>query len=320
MSLGFIAVVAVALVLAGNASAAYYIDVGGLAGSPFAISPVSFSTGSYTYVDIRSGGGTLNQTGGAVSGWLRLGYANQDPTGSSDIYNISGGTYTGDCKIGQDGGTFTGSGIHATLNISGTGSVTVNSADMQLGGGGAGVTATLNVSDSGVFNANAPGSASRWQNNGYVNVTGGNASVGFRNVYFGGGEKIGGMTFTLNNSNPSKFISAIVDTASDYNFDLSHTGVTGDAGKILIVAPYGLVTIGQTFDLLKISAAKDILLPADPNTLLNASDAGLFSLALVTNVGGYDILQATALTPEPATMALLAIGGLGMLIRRRRKS
>jgi hypothetical protein len=39
-----------------------------------------------------------------------------------------------------------------------------------------------------------------------------------------------------------------------------------------------------------------------------------------TNSGGAPSVEDLSLTPEPATMSLLAIGGLMMLRRRRRKA
>jgi hypothetical protein len=56
-------------------------------------------------------------------------------------------------------------------------------------------------------------------------------------------------------------------------------------------------------------------------TIANASDATSFTLNLSYDGGGNDILNAVIVstpTPEPATMALLALGGIGALIRRRK--
>jgi hypothetical protein len=41
--------------------------------------------------------------------------------------------------------------------------------------------------------------------------------------------------------------------------------------------------------------------------------------SLLTPIGGLSRFSDLGAVPEPATLALLALGGLGMLLRRRRK-
>jgi hypothetical protein len=55
-------------------------------------------------------------------------------------------------------------------------------------------------------------------------------------------------------------------------------------------------------------------------SLINFSDVDVISLELVSNTSSqdWDLYGAFEATPEPATMALLALGGIGMLLRRKR--
>jgi hypothetical protein len=53
--------------------------------------------------------------------------------------------------------------------------------------------------------------------------------------------------------------------------------------------------------------------------LISFSDVDVIRLELVNNNNAQDMsLSAFEATPEPATMALLALGGIGMLLRRKR--
>lgn len=314
MSVGSFAAVALVagavLALAGNAWAVIYFNNGTPA------SPYTVSSGTYTGgVDIRStGGGTLNQTGGGITGTLRLGYGSQDPAGTSDIFNLSGGTYSaGDTNIGSEGGSYQ-SGVTATLAISGTGSYTGNGTARLGDGGGPGVTATLDVSGSGVYNNQGyyfqVGNGNSW-----IKVTGGLATIQVGRPYFGGEGSgayvIGGMVFTLdsNGTNISKIVS---------NNGAFYLGNAGDAGKIDMNLSGYTPAAYQVFDL--ISSLGGAIRPVgDASVLLNAGDTTSWSLAVV-NVSGVSTLRATYL-PEPTTLALLGLGAAGILIRRRsRKS
>jgi len=324
MSLGFIAVVALVLVLSGSAWANVVIDGSGHGAS------YDITTGAHTSPDIRNDSGvlngTLNQSGDAtVTGNVRLGYGQYSAEGETDIYNISGGTVnTSSFHLMSENQAFA-AGCSGLLSISG-GTFTTTDTNPQWGGQGA--KATIAVSGTGTFNWDVTPGYNLWaQTDQHFEVTGGNATMNFGlNFYFDNGNRaIGGMKFTLTNSTGR--ISTIWVKGTSYDFDLSNVG---NVGKIDVSeAEIGLVTINQKFDLLKIDQSRDIKVPvADglitgANRLLkNDAERLAWSLSVVPNKDnlGYDVLELKALAPEPATMALLAIGGLGMLIRRRRRS
>jgi hypothetical protein len=300
MSLGFIAVVA--LVLGAALPAWADIAWNGIwaAGPKNSSTTVSFATLDYNGSNLPN---VINQTAGdvTVTGDFRV-----DHSSGTTTYNLSGGslTFSKNSPYGMGGG----SGINFVMNVSGTATFNcTTSGDKYFGDWGGGGTATWNFTGTG--NLSLTGNVQFGQGNSYLKVTGGGHMINMTTVQTNG-HAIGGLTFTLDSS--AGHISPI-NVGSGW-FELA-----GSAGLVDIATSGFSPYVGETFDLIKIPTAGGISTPSNvANNLLNAGDTTDWKLTLVEGEGGKDILRLTALTPEPATMALLAIGGVGMLIRRRR--
>jgi len=287
----------------------------------------TISSGSHSNVDIRNDSGflsgTLNQTGGAITGSLRLGYGLWSADGETDIYNLSAGTMsaTADQNLGSEGGAFNSATV-VELNVSGTGAFSNNGSTMRLGdGGGSGVTATVTVSDEGIFDVN--GYLQFGDGNSYFEVTGGDATISVEAPWMGGNSgagnyAVGGFDFNVDNTG----ISPIAVGNND--LDLSNAG---NAGVIDMELLGGYTPAqDQVFDIMTTPEGKQIFLPGGgANALLDAGDVGTWSLAVVTEAGQVDKLQATYLlssappVPEPASAVLVFLGFGAVASRLRRR-
>ncbi|MFW6154164.1 MAG: PEP-CTERM sorting domain-containing protein [Planctomycetota bacterium] len=110
--------------------------------------------------------------------------------------------------------------------------------------------------------------------------------------------ELSGADVTVNNLNIG---SSVAERAG-----VNSTLVLAD-GSLAITGGSGILRMGETFDLIKGATDYGAL-------TLGADDASAWSL---TTNG--DVLQATYLVPEPATLALVALGAAATLRRRGRR-
>ena len=130
--------------------------------------------------------------------------------------------------------------------------------------------------------------------------------------------------------NVTKFATSSTDNESTVRFKLASNGATtvtcsswwnlrsGITLDVDTLAGFS-ANLGDTFDVITSTASSG----ADASTLVNSSAAGYtFSKALV-DADSDTVFETLRLTvtdvPEPATMVLLAVGGVGVLLRRRRR-
>lgn len=257
----------------------------------------------------ENGSSLFYHSGGTITNTSELQMAFEEHAGTVITYALSGGSMTssGDTNIGSNNGPNFGT---FTLAVSGTGTYT-GSATARIGdGGGAGAISVLDVSGSGTLTLNDY--IQFGDGNSFFKVTGGSASIYLKKPWTGNNNgtgvfAVGGLDFTLDANGTN--ISPIV--CGD-NFDLSNVN-NAEVVDMALSGGYE-PDQDQVFDI--ITSTGTIFVPGgDASNLLNAGDVGTWSLAIV---GGSDKLQATYLLPEPATMALLGLGGLGLLLRRRR--
>ncbi len=255
----------------------------------------------------KGGDGTLNIEGGVLSvpslyshGGLMLGYTSSTTTAT---VNQSGGTVDapGTIVLGRS------NTAHGEYYLSGG---TVNAGSVNITHGASLSSSVFEISG-GVFNGTATGYASgiNIRNGGRLSVVGGLATIDVAQYLWVGG---------WNNTDPGTFTLA---------YELDATGLTTiNAGALNVQAGTGQVpnlelTAGPgaapgTYTL--IHADSDPT--ADLGSLNQTGDAGFSNLWVVDIAGdgtaGYDV--TVDYIPEPATMLLLSIGGLGVLLRKRR--
>jgi hypothetical protein len=257
---------------------------------------------------LQGGTNTVNQSGGTVTVGSEFKLNGWSSGSGNQTYNLSGGSVTATSAGGDRFQLSAHAGVAALMKVSGTGQLSF-AGNCPVGNwtGGTG-SGTLEISGSAVVNQTT-GEFQMGLSDSYVKVTGGLATINL-GQFRTDGHAIGGFVFTLDANGTN--ISPLVFASGDINLSSA-----GNAGKIDIATSGFSPTAGQTFDLMSIPQAGTISVPGGGvNALLNAGDTTDWSLSVVTDVGGKDILRLTAL-PEPATMVLLAIGGVGMLLRRR---
>ena len=230
--------------------------------------------------------GTVNQTGGSVqyNNWMTIGEGGQ----ATGEYIISGGSLTQNADwltIGQQGGA------QGTLNVSGMAAVTLNGNGAVLG----------RIDDSN-------GLAS-----GRIEIDGSNATFTTTNLLVGINDGFGGTAGDASGNGTIAFIAdslGVTPIIASGNVELNDGSVLGAANLEI--------------DLSAFTGSGDILLIG-----VGGSQIGSFAnLAEGDNVGfGYRLTYAfgdgndigLVAIPEPAAFGILMAGGLGLLVRRRRK-
>ncbi len=194
------------------------------------------------------------------------------------------------CAFTQDGGTYSNVG---KMEIA-VGSLNDSTAIYTISDG----TASVDVLS--IMRKGAGGSGASGTGTGILNVVGSKSTI-----------TIG----TYLQANPGAGLDAILECEIDAG-GITTIIVTGtatfEAGCLLDMEIASGVTLtpGQPFDLMTAPDGGITGLPT-----LKAEDVGTWTVAVVS---GSDILRATYV-PEPATLTLLGLGGLGVLIRRKRR-
>lgn len=275
----------------------------------------SFTVNAST-LQLGGGAGTavVNQSGGYVSAYaLDIGH-NTDGNGiNTGTYNLSGGqlvTQGGYMAMGngsmiQTGGTFGGNTIGVAPGSSlafQIGNIAGESATYSISGGSMDLKAAYGgvVSSSAGVNIQVGGPG-----NGTFEVSGAGASL----IQTSGDYEQGKHGVLDVNIDPKNGLTPIqIGGAATF------TNTTLDAG-----AMPGDFTQGQSFDVLTALGG----ITVSGLTLMNTSSGVNFSYSIINGSAGAQTLQLTAVSgsnvvPEPASLAILLGGALGMLAIRRR--
>ena len=269
-----------------------------------------------------SGNGTINQTGGDLTA-LGSYFLGAQGTG---VHDLSGGTLTAATNlfVGRNGNAGPADG---TFNQSGG---TVTSAGDSFVGDFNGSTGTYNLTG-GTYNATGDAGILRIANfdnaTGSVNVSGGTLNATRVQVAVSMNSNDGETTsnvgsFTVTGStadiNVSEFFIADTDRATlGFTVDdagISTIDVASSAFIMQAMVDMGLTDgaspmMGDTFDLLTAATI-------DGTPTLFAEDMDDWSLAIVSGGRGQTLQATFTAIPEPASLALLAVGGLLLSTRR----
>jgi hypothetical protein len=310
---------------------------------------VGVSGGTVTAIDNGSGGNSVSVSGGTVT-TINNGSAEQSYYFAANVVNVSGGTVTNLNNGGQwregfhkplayiSGGTVTnlnydstnydsdspdppGPGVYVSggtvTNLSGRGQISVsggnvssafdasNSIDLWMTGGQfSGSVSSLNMSD-GEFNGTTGGGdvsggrlPSLALNGGELTVSGG--IIG--SMVMGDGAQMdmsGGTIGSLVYAGASSLIlsgGSIGDLMAEYGGPITFVGKE-------FIASGGLIIDG------------DIVLGTG-----QLSGRWMDGTSWVVNIDEHDAGQLIQLVPEPATLSLLALGGLAVTRRSRKRS
>jgi T5SS/PEP-CTERM-associated repeat protein len=242
---------------------------------------------------------------GEGSTWDNIGALTVGTAGTGTLNITNGGTANN--LIGYIGTTFRGDG---TVTVDGSGSTWINSGDLTVGWQGRGM---LNIAHGGVVSntigyigrnfysgsvgmASVDGAGSMWSNSGNLFV--GDEGTGTLEISNDGLVTVGG-TLTIDNANNGNSFVAMSDGGQ--------LALKGDVDNL---TDFLALTEGNGAILYYNGTEWDII--------DNATEFTDYTLA--AGIGGlseYSVLTVTAV-PEPATMSLLAIGGIALIRRRRR--
>jgi len=224
--------------------------------------------------------GILNLSGGSVGlNYVEIG---RNATGT---LNVSGGNFT--ATRGKNGssiflGTDDGLGANGTGNINISGGVLMTRTGVTLGNGGAGI--------------------------GNFNVIGSTATIGIGSSGSIDGNWVQNAGSTLSYSLDSSGLSKIL--IDDVGTSLA--SATFGVGSLLDLSFAGTPAVAGTWTLMEVENGAI----TDNGLALTGASSG-WSFA-VDNSGSNGLLKATYAVPEPSSTALLGLGGLALILRRRR--
>ena len=280
----------------------------------------TWTNSGYLYV---GGTGTLNiEAGGqlAVGGMLKLWTA--DSTVTVNAGTLTAGTLAGSTGIlritDPAGGAALTVGSAASETFSGTlrddtgpGSLTKTGTGTQtLAGGGIMYTGTTTVLEGMLKLSDTTAFASDILNSATTEFKATAGTWGFDEALGGAGTFVKSGDGTLIISGPQDYdagaIFQVLSGTVDLNTNASGTGLMADA-DLLILVTGAVLNFGCNQHL-------DTLTIGDEG-LVRFTGANVVVLKHLV-MEGVD-LGATTMTPEPATLCLLALGGLGVLLKRR---
>lgn len=266
------------------------------------------------YVGDEGTVGTVTQTDGTVT--ISRMYLSQD--GGMATYDMSGGT------LNVTSSAYIGDGGDCNFNLSG-GTVNITAGTLYVGNEGEGYTTNLNITDGSLNAVRVKCGAGSSRGAGNVTISGGSFSVSkYLSMYSGSGS-----TFKVSGSGATSISlaqlsiydetlaieldadgSTLIEVYGTSTDSYKGANISGSTLAIDTLADFDGV-VGDVYDILWSATTINV---ADM-TIVSLGDVD-FSYAVVEDtVNGGEILQVTVV-PEPATMALLTIGGV--LLRRRK--
>ncbi len=277
------------------------------------------------------GDGTLDIAGGGAvgSGYGYIGWYSGSTgavtvSGSGSNWTVSNGLYVGYLGEGileiGDGGSVnsrsariaSGTGSSGAVTVSGSGSIWTNSSYILVGGQGRG---RLNITNGGVVRSEegsvgtfgyssgavtVSGSGSTWTNSSGLKV--GEISPGVLDITDGGLVSVGGVLTIDRYGTGDSFINMASGGM------LALFGDADDSLGSFLALIEGTDDIRYWDDSVSDWAPITSAAPGEDYTLVYLTEGDL---------DGYTVLTVTAV-PEPATLSLLAMGGLALIRRRKR--